>query len=41
LLFEPGAMSPDQDLCVRSEHQLETYVQLGEPIGRRVTGGHS
>lgn len=34
LLFEPGAIRLDEDLCVKTEDGLETYVRLGEPIGR-------
>jgi len=35
LLFEPGAIRLDADLCARTTGGLETYVQLGEAIGRR------
>jgi len=34
LLFEPGAIQLDQDLCDKTNEGLETYVRLGESIGR-------
>ncbi|MBI4527121.1 MAG: phosphatidylserine decarboxylase [Deltaproteobacteria bacterium] len=34
LLFEPGAIRLDEDLCARTAADLETYVRLGESIGR-------
>lgn len=34
LLFEPGAIRLDKDLCANTAAGLETYVRLGESIGR-------
>lgn len=34
MLFEPGAVRLDADLCNNSEAGLETYVRVGEGIGR-------
>jgi len=34
LLFEPGAIRVDEDLCTKTEQELETYVRLGESVGR-------
>ena len=33
LLFERGAIQLDEDLCSKTEQDLETYVRLGESIG--------
>lgn len=33
LLFRPGVIRLDEDLCVWSRTQVETYVHLGESIG--------
>jgi phosphatidylserine decarboxylase len=34
LLFEPGAIQLDEDLCNNTRSGLETYVRLGESVGR-------
>jgi phosphatidylserine decarboxylase len=34
LLFQPGAIRLDEDLCTRSRMQMESYVRLGESLGR-------
>ncbi|MDH3443983.1 MAG: archaetidylserine decarboxylase [Deltaproteobacteria bacterium] len=34
LLFEAEALRIDEDLCAKTGANLETYVRLGEPIGR-------
>ncbi len=34
MLFEPGAITLDKDLCANSRAGLETFVRLGERIGR-------
>jgi phosphatidylserine decarboxylase len=36
LLFEPGAVSIDKDLCDNTLAGLETYVFMGESIGRAI-----
>ena len=36
LLFGPGAVRLDEDLCRNSRAGLETYVRLGESLGRAV-----
>lgn len=34
LLFQRGAIRLDEDLCARTEEDIETFVRLGESIGR-------
>lgn len=36
LLFRPGVIRFDEDLCRATEQDLETYVRLGDRLGRRV-----
>jgi phosphatidylserine decarboxylase len=35
LLFEQGAIQLDEDLCNNTQSGLETFVRLGESVGRR------
>jgi phosphatidylserine decarboxylase len=35
LVFEPGAINLDDDLCMNTEAGLETFVRMGERIGRK------
>jgi phosphatidylserine decarboxylase len=35
LVFEPGAITLDDDLCRHTESGLETFVRVGERIGRK------
>jgi len=35
LLFQKGCIQLDADLCLNTQNELETYVQLGESIGKR------
>jgi phosphatidylserine decarboxylase len=35
LLFEPGMIRLDADLCDRSAAGVETYVRFGEALGRQ------
>ena len=34
LLFQPGAIQLDEELCKNTKRELETYVRLGDSIGR-------
>ena len=34
LLFQRGAIRLDEDLCTRTEENIETFVRFGESIGR-------
>ena len=34
LLFQRGAIRLDEDLCARTEEDIETFVRFGESIGR-------
>ena len=35
LLFQKGKIELDYDLCTNTENEIETYVHLGESVGRR------
>jgi len=41
LLFEPGAIRLDEDLCGNTRAGMETYVRMGEAIGRRGADGEA
>lgn len=34
LLFQRGAIRLDEDLCARTEENIETFVRFGESIGK-------
>ena len=34
LLFQPGVIHLDEDLCSNTEKEIETYVRLGDSIGK-------
>jgi hypothetical protein len=33
LLFQKGAIRLDEELCAKTEEEIETYVRMGESIG--------
>lgn len=35
LLFQEGAIELDQDLCMNTKSEIETYVRLGDSLGKR------
>jgi phosphatidylserine decarboxylase len=35
LLFQKGKIELDQDLCINTEKEIETYLHLGESVGRK------
>jgi phosphatidylserine decarboxylase len=35
LLFQKGRIELDQDLCTNTQNEIETYVRMGESIGKR------